>query len=166
MKKRSKNFRKERGISPVIATVLLVAMVIVIALIIFMWFKSLSQEAITKFGGENIQTVCQEVSFSADYNSYTGQLSFVNNGNVPIYSMELKISSAGGNYETSDINNITGDWPNTGLRVGGVYGSGNTSSIEMASQITAIPVLLGTSSSGQQQTYTCPDQYGQQISMS
>ena len=34
----------KKGVSPVIATVLLVAMVIVLALIVFLWFRSLSKE--------------------------------------------------------------------------------------------------------------------------
>lgn len=165
MKKRLEKLRGRRGISPVIATVLLVAMVIVIALIIFMWFKSFSQESITKFGGENVQTVCQEVSFSADYSG--GQILLSNTGNVPIYSVVLKVS-AGGNYQTNELSTFTGgsNWPKTGLRIGGTYASNSMgSSLQGASQVLVIPVLLGSSNSGQQ-TYTCPDQYGQEISVS
>jgi len=45
---------KKKGVSPVIATVLLIAMVVVIALIIFLWFRGLTKEAITKFDVRNL----------------------------------------------------------------------------------------------------------------
>ncbi len=154
------NVRKrleKKGISPVIATVLLVAMVIVIALIIFLWFKSLSQEAITKFG-ENVQLTCQKVSFSADYAN--GAISITNNGNVPIYDIDVKIST-GGNYNTDNLSAMSGNWPKGGIRQGGTFQSGDLSSqISGATQLTLIPVLLGTSNNGQQ-TYACDQQYGQ-----
>lgn len=165
MKKGLEKLRDRKGISPVVATVLLVAMVIVIALIIFLWFKSFSQETITKFGGQNIQTICPQVSFSASYAA--GQLSVVNNGNVPIYNLALKISS-GGNYQTVDVTNLTngGNWPKTGLRQGGTYISNDLSQTFVGStQILVIPVLLGSSTNGQA-TYTCQDQYGEQVALS
>ena len=58
-----------KGVSPVIATVLLVAMVVVLALIVFFWFKGLTKEAVTKFGGTNIEIVCNDVSFSSEYSN-------------------------------------------------------------------------------------------------
>ena len=44
---RSKLFMNKKGVSPVIATVLLIAIVIVIGLIIFLWFRSLTKDALT-----------------------------------------------------------------------------------------------------------------------
>ena len=160
MKKRLEEIRQKKGISPVIATVLLVAMVLVIALIIFLWFRSLSSEAITKFGGTNIQLVCKDVSFSADYSG--GAISVSNYGNVPIYDMDVKISS-GRNYDTRNLANLSSNWPSTGLRQGGTFTSGDLSSeLSGATQIELIPILVGTSNSGQK-TYTCDSQYGQQV---
>ena len=60
--------RKKRGISPVIATTLLIALVIIIFVIVFMWFRSTLKPAILKFG-ENIELACEKVSFSADYSN-------------------------------------------------------------------------------------------------
>ena len=48
------------GLSPVIATVLLVGLVVVSGLIIFMWFRGLTQEAVVKFD-QNIQLVCLKI---------------------------------------------------------------------------------------------------------
>ncbi|MAG78897.1 hypothetical protein CMI40_00795, partial [Candidatus Pacearchaeota archaeon] len=39
----------KKGVSPVIATVLLVAIVVIIGLIIFQWFRGMTQESIIKF---------------------------------------------------------------------------------------------------------------------
>ena len=58
---------KKRGVSPTIATILLIALVIVAAIIVFVWFKSMSKEAVTKFGDKNIELVCEDVEFEASY---------------------------------------------------------------------------------------------------
>jgi len=150
------NTKKRRGVSPVIATSLLIAMTVVIGLIIFLWFRGFTQEAITKFGGTNINLVCQDVSFDSDYSG--GQLFIENTGNVPIYSFELKITGSG-SHTTSDIKDVA-DWPSAGLNLGGTfYGPVNLGN---ANEITVIPVLRGTSKSGAK-THTCDEQYGQQI---
>ena len=61
-----------RGLSPVVATVLLIMIVIIIAIIIFLWFRSLAKEAVTKdlgFGEENIELVCDDVVMDVRYNN-------------------------------------------------------------------------------------------------
>jgi len=106
---------KKKGVSPVIATVLLIAMVVVIALIIFLWFRGLTKEAITKFDGQNIELVCMDVSFEASYSS--GVLYIANLGNVPIFGMKMKILSDG-SYQTVDLSS---GWPTSGLNQGATY---------------------------------------------
>ena len=59
----------KKGVSPVIATVLLIGIVIALGLVVFFWFRSFTQEAVTKFGGENIQLVCNNVQFEGSYSS-------------------------------------------------------------------------------------------------
>ena len=149
---------KRKGVSPVIATTLLIAMVVVLGLIIFLWFRGFTEEAVTKFGGTNIKLVCQDVKFESNY--YAGSLSLINTGNVPIYSVELKVESPGG-HDTMDITDIT-DWPATGLNQGGSF-TGDISSVSVsADQITVIPILRGTSKSGTK-THICDEQYGEVI---
>jgi len=162
LKERLERLSNSKGISPVIATVLLVAMVIVIALIIFLWFRSLSEEAITKFGGTNIKLVCKDVSFTSDYTG--GSLSISNFGNVPIYGMELQISSQG-SHETQALSTLSSNWPTSGLRQGGVFSSEDLSSaLSGATEVKLIPVLVGTSDKGQK-TYTCEEQYGETLNL-
>lgn len=150
---------RKRGISPVIATVLLIAMVIVIGLIVFLWFRGLTQEAVTKFGGTNIELICEDILFDASYSS--GTLYISNTGNVPIYSMKLKIQQ-GGNYETKDLSELSSSWPVAGINQGGVF-SGKVSLSSGADEITITPVLIGSSDEGKR-TYTCnANRYGKEL---
>ena len=103
----------KKGVSPVIATVLLIGLVMVITLIIFLWFKGLTQEAIVKFD-KNVELVCDEVKFEADYSN--GILSISNIGNVPIYGIKVKISESG-NYETKGLKDLS-EWTNAGINQG------------------------------------------------
>lgn len=151
------NFKK--AVSPVIATTLLVAMVVVIGLIIFLWFRGFTQEAVTKFGGINVEIVCGDVLFDSSYSS--GSLFLSNIGNVPIYSFKLKLDKSG-SHETLDIENVTGSWPQTGLNQGGVFSADITSSAQGAEKITVIPVLRGTSDAGVR-IHVCDEQYGKEI---
>ncbi len=148
--------KKRKGLSPVIATVLLIVIVVVIALIIFLWFKGIMQEDATKFG-KNIELVCGDVDFTASYSVSAGNLQIVNNGNVPIYGMRMKLSEPG-SHETIDVSS----WPSIGLMSGGTYSEiVNTGNAE---EIILIPVLLGSTDGGEQ-TFICDEQYGFEISL-
>lgn len=149
---------KKRGISPVIATVLLVAMVIVIGLIVFLWFKGITQEAVTKFGGQNIELVCDEVQFSSSYSG--GKLLLSNTGNVPVFNMKIKVTGQG-SHSTEDLSSLSSNWPEKGLRQGGAFSSLSLD-FSGASKVLVIPVLLGISDSGEQ-LHVCEDRYGQQV---
>lgn len=148
---------EKRGISPVIATVLLIAMVLVIALIVFMWFRGLIQEANTKFDGENIELACDDILFEAEYDNSVGEISILNLGNVPIYEIKIKIIKTAG-YETKNLKDIS-DWPNTGLNQGELFSDDISSMITSeVNEIILIPVLLGTAGN-----FDCDEQYGIKI---
>jgi flagellin-like protein len=156
--------RDKRGLSPVIATVLLIAMVLVIALIIFLWFRGLTKEAVTKFGGTNVELICQDVSFLPNYDEVSGVLSVINSGNVPIYSLNIKISKVGG-FETFNIKDISQNWPRGGLLQGRSFSSEDLrSTFSGATSISLIPVLLGESG-GAEKTHVCDEQYSKEISI-
>src|SRR3989304_6163373 len=157
----SRNMKKEmkKAVTPVIATTLLVAMVVVIGLIIFLWFRGFTQEAISKFGGTNVELVCKDVIFDSSYSS--GELFLSNIGNVPIYSFKLKVEKPG-SHETLDIEDVTGSWPEAGLNQGGVFSGDISSSVSDAEKITVIPVLRGTTDKGVR-THVCDEQYGEEI---
>lgn len=160
MKRALKEKLRKRGVSPVVATVLLVVMVIILALIIFLWFRSLSKEAITKFGGTNIELVCNDVGFSSDYSS--GILTMSNIGNVPIFGINVKIIKQG-SHETKEIKDISGNWPETGLKQGGVFSSEDLSfEFSGANRIVLIPILVGVSKGGER-THVCEERNGQEL---
>ncbi len=146
--------KNKRGLSPVIATVLLIAIVIAMALIIFLWVRGLVGESITKLEGENIKLTCDKVKFSADYSE--GKLLISNDGNVPIYSLLIDVVY-NGRHEAKEITKInTPDlWITGGLKQGDTY-SGDISFYvgEDAKKIKVIPILIGNSKSGKK-TYIC-----------
>ena len=156
-------FSKDRkGVTPVIATVLLIAMVVVIALIVFLWFRGLTEESITKFGGTNVKIVCSDIQFDASY--LGGVLSLSNTGNVPIFGIKAKISSQGG-HETKDLRDFENiDWPTVGLPQGGVFSGDISSEIGGGSidDVVLIPVLRGKAEKGEK-IYVCEEQYGKEI---
>ena len=149
--------KDKRGLSPVIATVLLIAMVIVLALIIFLWFRGMAQEAITKFDGQNVELVCDDVNFDA---SYSGDILLVqNNGQVPIYAMNLKKEEDGG-HSTSKISTASG-WPKRGLNPGRAF-SGDVS-LGNTEKLTVIPILIGKNDDGETKTYVCDERHGEEV---
>ena len=144
---------KKKGISPVIATLLLIALVIIIALIVFQWMKGFTKEAITKFDGTNIDLVCNDVQFDASYSKDTQELTISNSGNVPIYNFDVKAEYAGG-HDTSNLGE-------TGLSQGGVISVPFDASDY--NKIILIPILLGVNKEGEQKTQACDERQGKEI---
>lgn len=160
---------RERGVAPVVATVLLVGVVIALGVVVFFWFKGFTQESVTKFSGENIKLVCGDIHFSATYSGSGGtkEVSIENSGNVPIYSFNVQMNTVGGSYTSQDISSLIGgsqNWPRTGLRQSGTF-SHLISLSNNVNSIILIPVLRGTSTNGQEKSYTCESKYGQQLSI-
>ena len=155
---KKKDFLK-KGLSPVITTLLLITLTIVITVVIFLWFRGMVEEGVTKFG-KNIRLVCDDVDFDVSYSS--GTLSIVNTGNVPIFRVNVKVSSSG-NYQTTDIKDFDGgdSWPETGLAQGGTFSGDIGSEVGSADQIIVLPVLIGTSTKGKK-TFVCEGQYGKE----
>jgi flagellin-like protein len=149
---------KKRGVSPVIATILLIGIVVAIGVIIFLWVRSFVQEEGTKFD-KNIRLVCDDVNFDADYSN--GILSISNvNGNVPLFRVKVELYSSG-SFVTKDITDLSSNWPSTGLSQGAVFSDtiGDTTGVN---KIMIVPVLLGKTGSGEK-TFTCADNYGKQV---
>jgi uncharacterized membrane protein YjgN (DUF898 family) len=153
--------KQKKGVSPIIASILLVVLVLIIALIIFLWLRSLTQEAVVKFD-KNVELVCNDVAFNAEYSN--SKLQLTNNGNVPIFDFNIKeFSSVTKNTETKNISSsykIT-TWPSYGLQAGK---SGSYSiSFNSISKITVIPVLRGRTESGEKNFVCDENQYGKEI---
>ena len=150
----------KKGVSPVIATVLLIAMVIVMGVIIFLWFRGFNESAITK-GGTNVELVCNDVIFSADYDSYSDRLSIINDGTVSIFNMNIKILKLG-SHETENL--VDYGWPETGLNQGETTSNIIVPLDEEVEEIILIPVLAGKSDKGNR-AFVCKEQNGIKISI-
>ena len=146
-------YKKKKGLSPIITTVILIALVIAIISIVFFWFRGMVEEGVTKFG-KNIQLVCEDIEFKATYEN--GMLSLVNEGNIPIYNINVKITKDG-NYETIDLRTNLA-WPSEGLRQG-IAKEINIGQQESDQNLELTPVLVGTSQSGKKM-FICGGQYG------
>lgn len=93
MIKRGNKKENKKGLSPIIATVLLILLVLVLAGIIFTWMRGFVSEQLVK-GSKTVEQACQEVDFDVQFVTTT-DLEIVNRGNVPISSFEVKIFNGG-----------------------------------------------------------------------
>jgi len=135
----------KRGISPVIATVLLIAIVVVIAAIIFIWASNFVGEDIEKFGS-SIKNSCADVDLEVSEIS-SGYLNVVNRGDVPVFALNLKIESDG----DSEISECEGSFS---PGQSGVVNIDTDCDGLSGDVISVIPVLIGTSN-GEDQEYSC-----------
>ena len=154
---------KKRGVSPVIAVILLIALVVVIGVIIFFWFKSMTQEAVVKFENENVKVVCERVSFDADYDG-NGFLTISNVGNVPIYDFEVILKKAG-SHSTKTLKEIFSQDTWIGLNQGSVFSEDISGELDSVEKITLIPVLMGLNKDGEKKTASCEERHGMEISV-
>jgi len=141
----------KKGVSPVIATVLLIGIVMALAMIIFIWMSTFIGETITKFENENIELSCGKVQIEAS--SAGGQLSIFNRGNVPIYDMKIKTSSAAGFSTDNARKSVAEDWPKYGLNPSGTF----IGKINLQGDVTLTPVLLGQTEDGDKKVFPCND---------
>ncbi len=142
-----------RGVTPVIATTLLIAIVIVLAGIVFVWAQGFVGEALQK-NDEPIERSCERVGIDAsigqDASGYF--IDVHNNGNVPIAGFKLALDRGG----AVDVLTVDGSALNVGMSrrfaLAGLY-DGSVSSVEV------VPVLRGTRGESLQD-YVCNEQYG------
>jgi flagellin-like protein len=85
---------KKRGISPIVASVLLIMLVLILAGIVFTWARGFIGEQIEK-KDQPISKLCDEIDFSIDLilkNADTGtyDLEIVNRGNHPIFNFLIE----------------------------------------------------------------------------
>jgi len=143
----------KKGVSPVVATVLLISMAIILAGVVFFWMRGFIQEP-TIMSGKNIELVCEEVVFRVSVEE--NQLFLTNDGNVPISELRIKIQNPG-ERTTIKIDEAT---LNGALDVGGTA-TLNVDSIVGADSTLIIPVLKGMKGENEV-LYPCNERYGVQ----
>jgi len=161
----------KRGISPIVATILLVVIAIIIALIIILWAKNIVKESIQKSvagKSEKIENFCKEVSFSADVSlkntgssreSHELNFGITNSGNVPIYQIQvLKVDRDKG--AKSDVGKLIIQ-PSSSLKSGESFNGNADLTVELTEgdKVLLVPILLGEV--GEQKTWhICDEQFG------
>jgi flagellin-like protein len=144
--------KNKRGLSPVVATVLLVALVLVLASIIFLWARGFLGEQIEK-GGKPAMELCKEMKFDVELIStstsgvYTVQI--VNRGNYAIYNF-LIMKELEGNRLRQDFTFSVGKQQSleeqANLNLNG----------RVPETVTFYPAILGKdASSDSNKAYTC-----------
>ena len=128
---------KKRGLSPVIATVLLVALVLVLASIIFIWARSFISEQIEK-NGKSVDQVCDEVDFDVEAfpsDGSTIDVRIVNRGNVAISEIDVE-QITGGSSSTKTYS--------VGVDAGETLPSKEIPIVGNPTEIVIYPRILGT----------------------
>ena len=132
-----------RGLSPVVATSLLIAIALILALIIFLWARSFVGEVIEK-EGEPIENSCALVDFEADV--MTDKVYVVNRGNIPLYGLEIKHVGLGSVDSKAFLESTISNGEDSSLTL--------SESLESGSEVQIIPIIIGESNSGKKQ-YSC-----------
>ena len=146
-------FNENRGLSPVIATVLLVALAVVLAAIVFLWARSFVAESLTK-SGEAVELRCKEVGFDAEYVS--GVLKIVNKKDIPLYGVKVQKLKTGSISKGENLNFEGKSKP--------TIGNGESASFEVGdisdyTSLIVTPVILGQNDAGIKKAYTCSGDY-------
>lgn len=139
----------KRGLSPVIASVLMILLVLVLAAIIFLWARGFIGEQIEKFG-KPIESYCGEVKFEM-YRDGTN-LEIVNKGNVDIRHLDIKVIKGG----DSEVNRFNFQVDAGDSESG--YASLMMSDGSTPDEIIAYPALVGeVQGGGSNSVFTCLD---------
>ncbi len=154
----------KKGVSPIIATVLLLVITVVLAVIIFLWARGFLSESAVK-GDRAVSISCADVQFKAEVVlnatecSGTGGRSAVdidNIGNVPIYGVQVfEYNSTTGSIELLIDESF----------VVGTITSGKSASVCLGKDVQnrdsfrIVPKLLAEKD-GTRSEYTCPEKDG------
>ena len=148
---------EKRGLSPVIATVMLIVLGLALVMIIFAWARSWIGEAIQKDmgnGPEAIETFCKDVGFNAEAKISENKVGVNNIGNVPLYGIEVIKKSSGG------AENIGGARFGNGLSQGrGEKVDIPLAGIDVNDELIVIPVLAGETNE-QKKAHICDEEFG------
>ena len=150
---------KKKGVSPVMATIILIAIVIILALIIFLWAKGFVGERAQKFGSA-IELSCDKTNFevsilSGAENGCGGsdpqRLDILNKGNVPLYGFVIKEKGKAEIKIKTTVEKET-------ITIGSSDTFCFNSELPEEGEVLVIPIILGETDSGKV-AYTCGDQY-------
>ncbi len=156
----------KRGVTPIVATVLLIAIVVVLSVIVFFWARGFLTESAQK-GDRAVTISCAGVEFEAEIvadasecagSSGSSAIDINNIGNIPIYGVQvLEYSENTGNVDAVTLS----DQP----FVGGTITIGKSSYVCLNRDVSneeafrIVPKLLAQRED-RKIVYTCPEEDG------
>jgi flagellin-like protein len=146
---------EKKGVSPVIATILLIAIVIILAIIIFLWARGFVAEKAQK-EGRAVEFSCSETNFDAGVFYDDGDekyLDIVNDGNIPLYGFEIKEFGTG----TVIVQEII---PQHTITIGDSATRALNTDFENGDSLLIVPIILGQTDDGVKIAHTCTDEVG------
>jgi flagellin-like protein len=143
--------KSKRGISPVIATILLVVIAIALFGVIYIWINRMQQDTILKFDSD-IRQSCLDVNFDVSVQGeQSGTVQVQNLGTFTLYKAIIYKRTASEILKIGEIGGSSGIGASEAANLEPV-------NLEDCQQIKVVPVLLGISKkTGQQQEYVCQD---------
>ncbi len=147
--------KDKRGLSPIVATSILIVIVIILAIIILLWARGFVDEAVIKeiAGSEKrAEDFCREIKMRGIVND-DDTFGFENSGTIPIFAYKVQ-TEIGGNVDVVKVDNNNGGSVNPGFSVIVQY-----SSVRPYSEyetVRIIPILLGKTE-GSTQEFECPE---------
>jgi flagellin-like protein len=149
---------KKKGLSPVIATTLLIVLVIILAAILWVWIRSFIGEKVIK-DGQAIENFCDKIQFNADVylEGNTLKVDIENQGNVPLYGVEIKKQSLASLRTIGDAIPSSQSIPSG--ETSSIEVSGSTTSVTSGQTVIVIPMLMGKVGEITKY-YTCDKQFG------
>jgi hypothetical protein len=151
----------KKGVSPIIATVILISIAMIVVVIIFLAARGFLSERALK-NGEVIENSCDDILFEAE--PYLGGeetliVDVQNNGDIPIYAIELRYGSFG----DLDVDTSSG----ASIENGG-YGQFEFDIVGKSdiNEVRIIPIIIGETDSGEKKSYVCDEDYGKEYSLS
>jgi len=145
----------KKGLSPIVATSILILIVIILAIIILLWARGFVGEAVIKeiAGSEKrAEDFCREIKMKGIVND-DDTFGFENIGNVPIFAYKVQTENDG-NVDVHRVDNNQGGSVNPGFSVIARYSS--VSPYSAYESVKIIPILLGKTD-GSTQEFECPE---------
>ncbi len=143
----------KKGLSPIVATSILIVIVIILAIIILLWARGFIKEAVIKEiagNSKRAEEFCREIGMRGFVNE-DNTFGFENTGTIPIFAYRINLEKGG----SSNIIRVGNDQ-------GGSVNPGDTAIMSDEYQypdydsVKIIPVLLGKVE-GSTQSYDCPE---------
>lgn len=145
----------KKGLSPIIATAMLITLTLVLASIVFLWARGFISEQVQKFG-QPIERQCDNIEWevsvrlSSPANAKFFEVS--NYGNIAISSINIK-KVFGRNEETENYKLELGKGKADTITIDTIMTNG-----ENAEKVIFYPVLIGDTKDGENKGYPCETQ--------